>query len=996
MRNMSNGIHKGGMNRKIAIGFIGVAIVLLVLGAIEPVSAAWTKKAPIHINNTGGSALTDYQVMINITYDSDMNSNFSDIRVVNETSGETVPYWIENKSDSNWCKLWFNASYIPASSWCNDTYYLYYGNPSASSASDGYTTFEFFNKHGEDGVYSYKKLKKIANSAACQGWDWCDNFAVAVHGMLHHPHAVYVSSQNKIFLVWQGVDENWNYEGDPFISYFDTNTKTWATPVRIGSNPTWTRTSPPDEHGHPVMWIDTDGYIHVLWGGHGVDIKHAKSQSPYDISSWNESTFCSGSCGTYPKVFWEGNTIYVFRRKSSDTSSLTMRKSTDGGDTWGSDTTIVSNSDSESMYWWGLKKNGKIHFFGAESANRRRVYYFYFDIATEKCYRVDGSELTVPFTATDLGHLYEAPEGHRVHFAHGGGDVDEDGNPHAIIEETDTTDGWDAKAQLKAFKWTGSGWSSKDIPKTISYRFGGYRLLNVKSSNNIDLYFVCYDTSRRGALERFHSSDGLNYERAEIIADDFAAVQMISPVVNISGECDWNAPIIIVAGCGIGEPNTYVAAYGQDCPTETTSVNWTGDTAQLTVNYTFQGRDCLRLLDENDSEEYQIAMLAEFPEKFVLEYELASNSPAKQGCGGGATTDAWQCVVTFGDDSYMRYYYKRDAHNDFSHSNTANTWYSIAIKAKGFTGNVVDVYVDDVQYLSNQPLNDRPPKIIVPTSFAPGDAYVRNIRIRKYADPEPTAQLGAEQNIGGGECTAPTISSLTNSTPTTNSVTITWTTNQSADNRVKYSKNPDLSDYSWSSWDNDTTSVSITLTGLEANTTYYYQAWSYNGTNSSCYTVEPSSQPYKNFTTQQSSGSYDSSNPFLCTVLWSIPSDTAFTVTLAGTETQINFTASSKTQTLLEPSGQDASSNIPIITIENTGNTNLNFSCNLTSAKPSWATIKVSSQNDHTTATEFDTERAVINASVPPGQSTPMYLWTNITNATGDETRTFKIWSEVA
>jgi len=130
------------------------------------------------------------------------------------------------------------------------------------------------------------------------------------------------------------------------------------------------------------------------------------------------------------------------------------------------------------------------------------------------------------------------------------------------------------------------------------------------------------------------------------------------------------------------------------------------------------------------------------------------------------------------------------------------------------------------------------------------NAYFTNFRVRKYADPEPTAQLGVEQNI----YTAPTISSLTNSTPGTTSVTISWTTNQNTDNRVKYSKNSDLSNYSWSSWDNDTTSVSITLTGLYPNTVYYYQAWSHNGTYSDCYTTEPSSQPYNSFTTLNLSG----------------------------------------------------------------------------------------------------------------------------------------------
>ena len=142
---------------------------------------------------------------------------------------------------------------------------------------------------------------------------------------------------------------------------------------------------------------------------------------------------------------------------------------------------------------------------------------------------------------------------------------------------------------------------------------------------------------------------------------------------------------------------------------------------------------------------------------------------------------------------------------------------------------------------------------------------------------------------------------------------------------------------------------------------------------------------------------YDADNPWTGTVLWSIPGDTSFTVTFAGTETQVNFTASSATENLIEPSGQDASSNTPIITIENTGNTNLNFSCNLTSAKPSWATIKVSNQSDHTTATEFDTTLVLINESVPAGQSTPMYLWSNITNAdAGDTTRTLMIVSEAS
>ena len=140
---------------------------------------------------------------------------------------------------------------------------------------------------------------------------------------------------------------------------------------------------------------------------------------------------------------------------------------------------------------------------------------------------------------------------------------------------------------------------------------------------------------------------------------------------------------------------------------------------------------------------------------------------------------------------------------------------------------------------------------------------------------------------------------------------------------------------------------------------------------------------------------YDANNPWTGTVKWSIPADTSFTVTFAGSQTQINFTASGKTDTLIEPDGQNAAAETPIITIVNTGNTDLDFKCNLTSAKPSWATIKVHHQSDHTTATEFDTTPVLIREDVIPGVTVKLYLWSNVTNApAGDTTRELMITSE--
>lgn len=133
------------MNKKILIAGI-VATLLLLL--VPSVSATWCdndygKKTAILINNTGGSEQTYYQVELNYSYDSDMNANFSDARVYNESDCSLVPLWNESAVTSSWNQIWFNVTYLSASSWNNDTYYLYYDYSPANSVSNITTTFIF-------------------------------------------------------------------------------------------------------------------------------------------------------------------------------------------------------------------------------------------------------------------------------------------------------------------------------------------------------------------------------------------------------------------------------------------------------------------------------------------------------------------------------------------------------------------------------------------------------------------------------------------------------------------------------------------------------------------------------------------------------------------------------------------------------------------------------------------------------------------------------------
>lgn len=139
----------------------------------------------------------------------------------------------------------------------------------------------------------------------------------------------------------------------------------------------------------------------------------------------------------------------------------------------------------------------------------------------------------------------------------------------------------------------------------------------------------------------------------------------------------------------------------------------------------------------------------------------------------------------------------------------------------------------------------------------------------------------------------------------------------------------------------------------------------------------------------------DASSPYSNYVEWTIASDTTFTVSVAAGQTRCVFAPASKTETLVNATGQ--SSGTPIFTVTNAGNVNLDFKCNLTTAKPAWAVILVNDSFSGSRQT-FDTTLQTFNTSVAMGDSSPLYLWTNVTNAVegdgGDAThnRTIQIW----
>lgn len=94
------------------------------------------------IDFTGNTVeLTNYAIPFNISYDADMNSDFSDLRFY-DSSDVKLDYWIEEKVDGDWAKVYVEFNTIPTG---DSTFYVNYGNASYTSESNATATVYFYN-----------------------------------------------------------------------------------------------------------------------------------------------------------------------------------------------------------------------------------------------------------------------------------------------------------------------------------------------------------------------------------------------------------------------------------------------------------------------------------------------------------------------------------------------------------------------------------------------------------------------------------------------------------------------------------------------------------------------------------------------------------------------------------------------------------------------------------------------------------------------------------
>ncbi len=104
--------------------------------------ANWACRKPITISGST-SDQTSYQVRVTVSFvTGKMNSDFSDISFTSSDGATLIDLWRESYITANTADFWVEVPSIPT---IGTTIYMYYGNTIASSASDGWNTFEFFD-----------------------------------------------------------------------------------------------------------------------------------------------------------------------------------------------------------------------------------------------------------------------------------------------------------------------------------------------------------------------------------------------------------------------------------------------------------------------------------------------------------------------------------------------------------------------------------------------------------------------------------------------------------------------------------------------------------------------------------------------------------------------------------------------------------------------------------------------------------------------------------
>ncbi len=114
---------------------------------------SWSKRKRVTVTNLDATAYTDAVVEITLPYDSDMQTDFDDLRVTDSSGTTSLNFAREIYTASSEVTLWVKIPTFDASE--SVDVYVYYGNGGASYGGVGTTTFAVFDDFEDDTITEY-------------------------------------------------------------------------------------------------------------------------------------------------------------------------------------------------------------------------------------------------------------------------------------------------------------------------------------------------------------------------------------------------------------------------------------------------------------------------------------------------------------------------------------------------------------------------------------------------------------------------------------------------------------------------------------------------------------------------------------------------------------------------------------------------------------------------------------------------------------------------
>jgi hypothetical protein len=312
---------------------------------------------------------------------------------------------------------------------------------------------------------------------------FADNGFAKPLSTMQHPCAEYFKGVT--YIAYQGPHE------DPYVCAYNHATRTWTGPVKAGTSTLGKTPDPtvPDEvdnHGRPALLVDADGYIHLVFGGHGGSWlqgrnplgtpgsgrqTHVVSKNPEDISSWEVLANIPPS-GTYSQfVKIPDGDIYLFYRHGSHRSDWVFQKSTDQARTFAPPVSILKHQPQaanpivhDAWYAWfhegpGDKIAMTFNYHPCASVGHKKsrynVYYMQMSCADDSWRNVRGEAVTLPVTKelADRQTLVADTGAEGVHM--GVCRMDGDGRPHLYARQ--------GAGQVRYYRWTGEAWQGPTV-----------------------------------------------------------------------------------------------------------------------------------------------------------------------------------------------------------------------------------------------------------------------------------------------------------------------------------------------------------------------------------------------------------------------------------------------------------------------------------------------------------------------------------------------------